>query len=231
MTDYRKAWQEAFDELLQFGSQGAFEKEILRAKELFYQNLGRSHEMGEAVFESASQTFLEWYLFEYVTRNFQKTPAVIFVTLGVSSEFNLRAIERSLCNHWSIFKVLKISSTHVVVKDLLWDKNRNIRLLSEGPESRMWVPKTGQVFQARLFPVPSSDELFYTHIWLHPEKEFNLIENLCAKRTRMWSLHKTLLLASFEAAIRSFGIEKQLTISQASNWNYAELMKRYAEAN
>ena len=231
MSDYRHQWQEAFDELLQFGSQGAFEKEILRAKELFYQNLGRSHEMGEALFESASQSFLEWYLFEYTTRNFHKTPAVIFVTLGLSSEFNIRAIERSLNNHWSIFKVEKISQNHVEAKDLLWNKTRHIRLIREGPESRMWKPSTGQIFQTRLFPWPSSEEFFYTHIWLHPEKEYKLIETLCAKRSSLWSLHKMMLLASFEAAIRSFGIEKQLTISQASNWNYAELMKRYAEAS
>lgn len=231
MSEYQKQWQEAFDELLQFGSQGAFEKEILRAKEIFYQNLGRSHELGESLFESASQSFLEWYLFEYVTRSFQKTPAVIFVTLGLSSEFNIRAIERSLSNHWSIYRVKSVSDGKIVAKDLLWNKDRKIQLIDEGPEARMWKPKVGQIFQGRLFGVPSSEELFFTHVWLHPEKEFNLIEKLCDQRAELWSMHKLMLLASFEAAIRSVGIEKQLTISQASNWNYAELLKRYAESN
>jgi hypothetical protein len=81
----RKNWEEAYQQLLKFGSEGVLANEILAAKEVFFSKLGRAHEMREELFEVASQSFLEWYLFEYQTKLFSKTPAVVFLTLGLGT--------------------------------------------------------------------------------------------------------------------------------------------------
>lgn len=225
----RKAWAESYDDLLKFASQGVLERELLQAKEVFFAKLGRAHEMREEIYETASQSFLEWYIFEYTTKLFAKRPAVVYLTLSMGAAPNLRAVEKALFDHWSLYEVLEITSKKVVLQDLLFGKKREVVNDSEASEFKLWKVKVGQVIQARLFELEGEPLYFFTHIWLHPSPEDQVLRRICHKRKKMWSRHHDFLLACFEAAVRSYGLHKQLKASNSNNWIYQDLWKRYAE--
>ena len=50
----REKWQKAFDALLKYSSEAAFQPELLAAKEIFFSKLGRSHEMKQDLYEHSS---------------------------------------------------------------------------------------------------------------------------------------------------------------------------------
>lgn len=225
----RADWQDAYDALMTFASKGPFEKEILKAKEIFFSRLGRTHEVVEDLYEFSSQTFLEWYLFEYVTTNFQKSPAVIYTTLALDAEIRIKTIERCLFHHWSLFEVVGIKEGRLTLRDLLYNCDRQIVMNEKFPEFRIWKVKLGQIVQARLYPYAHDEHCYFlTHAWLHPEREAALIRKMGETQSASWLPHTDLLLSFFEAVVRSFGLEGQLTVSQAGNWFYQELSKRYA---
>ncbi len=224
----KQVWQKTFDRLLKFGSEGLLETEILKAKEVFFSKLGRSHEMKEDLYETASQSFLEWYLFNYPTQTYGKTPAVAFYTLERGSEEDRSIIERSLFFHWSIYEVTKMSRDQVYLKDLLFGKIRRVVYDSEDPEFRIWRVKPGQLIQTRLFHLSLENLHFFTHLWLHPSPEDQVLKKLCLRRQTKWSRHTDLLISSFEAVIRSHGLRSQIKASGSSNWMYQELWKNYA---
>lgn len=226
----RKRWQAAYDHLLKFASEGVLEREILGAKEVFFAKLGRAHEMREELYETASLSFLEWYLFEYQTKLFAKRPAVVFMTLGLGTTADLKSVEQSLFDHWSIYEVLKVTKERVLLKDLLFSKVREVINDSEAAEFKLWKVKAGQIMQARLFPLEDSELHFFTHIWLHPKPEDQVLVKLCERQQKKWSRHQDFLLSCFEAAVRSYGLQKQLKASQSNNWIYQDLWKKYAEA-
>lgn len=225
----RKAWVESYEDVLKFASQGVLERELLQAKEVFFAKLGRAHEMREEIYEAASQSFLEWYVFEYTTKLFAKRPAVVYLTLNLGAGEHLRAIEKALFDHWSLYEVLKITREKVVLKDLLFHQTREVIHDTEAEEFRLWRVKVGQVIQARLFELEEKSLYFFSHIWLHPSPEDQVLKRICQKRRKMWSRHHDFLLASFEAAVRSYGLQKQLKASHSNNWIYQDLWKRYAE--
>lgn len=225
----RKAWTESYDDALKFASQGVLERELLQAKEVFFAKLGRAHEMREEIYETASQSFLEWYIFEHSTKLFGKRPAVVYLTLSLGSPADLKAVEKALFDHWSLYEVLSISKSRVVLKDLLFGQKREVVNDSEASEFRLWKVKVGQVIQARLFELEQKPLYFFSHIWLHPSPEDEILKKICQKRSKMWSRHHDFLLACFEAAVRSYGLQKQLRASQSNNWIYQDLWKRYAQ--
>jgi hypothetical protein len=224
----RREWKQSWDSLLEFASVGPFEKEIVHAKEFFFSKLGRAHETIEDLYESASQTFLEWYLFDYATRPFHKSPAVTYVTLGQDTELKTQIISRCLWNHWSWFRVEDVGNSILVVQDLLANKERRLPFSPRWPEYEIWRAEKGQIIQARLFPYRSGEEFFFTHFWLHPERESSRLVKIADKVSQNWSPQLDLLLSSFEATVKSFQLQTQLKASQASNWYYQELEKKYA---
>lgn len=224
----RKEWLNAWESLLSFASKGPFSKEILKAKEIFFSKLGRAHEISENLYEISSHSFLEWYLFHYITKAFNKTPAVTYITLALDSEIYLQTIERSLFHHWSLFEVAAVGKSDIILNDLLFSKQRRLLLNPSWPEYKVWKVKAGQIIQARLFHYASGEASFLTHLWIHPHSETELLKKICQKRAQLWTLHEDFLLSSFETAVRTHEIEGQLKVSRASNWNYRELMKKYA---
>lgn len=225
----RASWQEAFDDILVFASSGILEKEILAAKEIFFSKLGRAHEMKEGLYENASQSFLEWYLFEYETQCFTKSPVLAFLTLRGYQGKDQEKLERALFNHWSIYRVSAVNSYEMILEDLLFMKKRRVLYDSSLPEAKLWKAKEGNLIQARLFPLANEDDpsYFVTHLWIHPRTEEQVIEKICLRRKSLWGRHSDFLLASFAAAVRSYGIQNQITSSGAHNWMYQELQKRY----
>jgi len=230
LFEERAVWQESFDRLLRFASEGPFEKEIVKAKELFFAKLGRAHEIQEDLYEIASDSFLEWYLFNYVTRPFHKTPAVVYTTLGLESEIYTSTIERSLFNRWSIFEVEDVSDDRVVLNDLLFSQKRVVAVHPDFYVFKSWRVKKGQLIQARLFPFSDESTFFLTHVWIHPKSASAVLHKIGDRRKHLWSIHEDFLAAGFETAVRSRGLESQLSVSQASHWNYQELWKKYAKA-
>jgi len=224
----RKEWQESWDSLLAFASQGPFSKEILKAKEIFFSKLGRAHEISENLYEIASHSFLEWYLFHYTTKAFNKTPAITYITMALDSEVHLQCIGRSIFHHWSLFEVLSVGKSEILLQDLLFSRKRRLFFDPSWPEYQVWKVKEGQVIQARLFYYSSQPASFLTHFWLHPHSERELLKKICQSRSKLWTLHEDFLLSSFETAVRTHELEGQLKVSRASNWNYRELMKKYA---
>lgn len=224
----RAEWNEAYQSLLKFSSEGPFAKEVLKAKEDFFGRLGRAHEVSEDLYELSSHTFLEWYLFTYISTAFHKTPAVVYVTLGLDTEDHLAWIHRSLFHHWSLFEVVGETADILILRDLLFGHDRRLFRDPLMPEFMAWKVKVGQIIQTRLFEFSDGKTHFMTHLWLHPQREAELLRTVCEKRRPMWSRHEEMLSLCIETVARTFGIESQLSVSQASNWNYQELKKKYA---
>lgn len=214
-----------FHALLQYASEGVYEAELLAAKDIFFSKLGRSHEMKQDLYEAVSQSFLEWYLFDYKTKQFSKSPAVIYTTLNAGTPLEQEILKRSLYDHWSIYEVAAIETSRLILKDLLFHKNRAVVFDSE---SQLWKVEKGQLIQARLFHLSEDGLHFFSHMWLHPQAEGALLKRLCERESKKWGLHRDFLISCFETAIRTIGVEGQLKISRSHNWMYQELMKRYA---
>lgn len=224
----RTQWQGCFDRLLKFGSEGVLKDEVLQAKKIFFAKLGSVHEMKEELFEATSQSFLEWYLFDYQTWLFSKSPAVVFGTLGLGSPEDQVWMDRALFEHWSLYEVLEIAPAHLKLKDLLFHQTRTILYDPQSPEARLWKIKVGQIIQARPFELSKAPYMILTHLWIHPDSEKELIFKICEKQAKRWSRHKTFLLEAFEAVVRSIGLQHQIQVSRSTNWLYRELAKKYA---
>ena len=224
----REEWGKAFDFCLKFGSEGLLAPEILDAKKVFFAKTGASHEMKEEVYETASKTFLEWYLFDYPTRLFGKSPAVVLATLDSAPEEIRSWIQRSLHNRWSIFEVVEKNESYLVVDDLLSKVTRKIWVDQENVDSKVWRIAKGQIIQARLFALQSSDYLFLTHLWIHSDAEKDLMKEICKKVSPGWARPQGFLIDAFESVIRSLDLHQQVRWSGRSNWLYQELKKRYA---
>lgn len=221
-------WQGAFDELLRFGSEGVLKDEILQAKKIFFSKLGSTHEMREDLYEATSRSFLEWYLFDYQTWVFSKSPAIVFVSLKLGTKAQLEWIERSLFEHWSLYEVVQVKKYEIELRDLLFKKNRQVAYDSGTPDSKVWRVKEGQLVQARLFELSTKPWHFLTHLWIHSNDEKTRLEKICERESQKWSRHKTLLLECFEAAVRTYAIHQQIRAANQSNWLYLELEKKYA---
>jgi hypothetical protein len=224
----RAEWQSAFEELLRFGSEGVLKDEILQAKKIFFSKLGSTHEMREDLYETTSQSFLEWYLFDYQTWVFSKSPAVVFASLKLGNKSQQDWTERSLFEHWSIFEVLKVSAEEIEVNDLLFRKKRHVAYDARTPDAKVWKVKEGQLIQARLFELQTKPWHFLTHLWIHSNDEKARLKKICDRESVKWSRHKILLLECFEAAVRSYSLQSQIRASQKTNWLYQELEKKYA---
>ncbi len=227
-VDHRKDYQTAFERLLKFASDGPLAKEIVSAKEEFFARLGRAHEKREDLYEIATQSFLEWYCYNYQTKAFHKSPAVIYTTLAMDNEIYVQTIERALLYRWSFYEVQKVDKEWIELKDLLFLQTRKVYHERRFPEFRVWKPKVGQIIQARLFLYPDEQGYFMTHAWIHPVSETDLLKKTCEAQTQVWSAHEGLLMESIEAAARTLGLETQLSVSRASNWYYQELKRKFA---
>ncbi len=224
----RTTWQNTFDQLLSFGSDGVLKDEILQAKKIFFSKLGSVHEMKEDLFEATSQSFLEWYLYDYQTWLFSKSPAVVYSTLGLGSAQQREWIERSLFEHWSLYEVRSVLKSEIQLEDLLFKTTRSVLYDAEAPEAKLWKVKAGQIVQARLFELESKPWHLFTHVWIHPDIERENIIQICKKQSLRWSRHKVFLLECLEAVVRSHGLQRQLQASGAQNWHYQELRRKYA---
>lgn len=223
----REEWGIAFDYCLKFGSEGLLAPEILEAKKIFFAKTGAAYEMREGVFETASRTFLEWYLFDYPTKLFGKCPAVVLATLETAPKEIDNWIKRSLHNRWSLYEVLQKTEDVLLVYDLISDVNREVWIDRENVDSRVWNIEKGQIIQARLFSLESSRYLFLTHLWIHSHAERMLISSICAKLRKEWVKPHSFLLDAFESVVRSLDLQNQVRWSGRSNWLYQELKKRY----
>jgi hypothetical protein len=224
----REEWGKAFDYCLKFGSEGLLAPEILEAKKVFFAKTGAAYEMKEEVFETASRTFLEWYLFDYPTRLFGKCPAVVLATLETAPSEIASWIKRSLHNRWSLFEVLTKSEDTLTVCDLMTNLERQIWIDRENLDSKVWNIEKGQIIQARLFSLESSSYFFLTHLWIHSDAEAALLKKICAKLSLGWQKPHSFLIDAFESIVRSLEVQNQVRWSGRSNWLYQELKKRYA---
>ncbi|MDB5038871.1 MAG: hypothetical protein JWQ35_2399 [Bacteriovoracaceae bacterium] len=230
-VEERAQWQTAFDDLLKFGSEGVLKEEILQAKKIFFSKLGSTHEMREELYETSSQSFLEWYLFDYQSWLFSKSPAVVYASLKLGSRSDQELIEKSLFEHWSIYEVLAVGNKEMILDDLLFKKRRQVAYDGNTPDSKLWQVKPGQVIQTRLFELQTEPWFFLTHLWIHSDDEKDGLKKMCAVQSRKWSRHKNFLLECFEAVVRSHGIQNQIRASRSINWLYKELEKKYVKAN
>lgn len=223
-------WPDFFQSLLDRFSSGPYEGELLAAKSIFFEKLGRSHEIRQEYFDSVSQSFLEWYIFDYVLTKSQKTPAVTFVVNRMGDEFEVERLRHALFHHWSLFEVVKTSSDRIDLKDLLVGVDRQIVYSTHDPSFRLWKVESGQIIQARLFRLPSRGLHFATHVWLHgaQEKE-NLLQVVEAYRPR-WGLHREMLRQALECLIRSLGLRDQMMAVSNRNWIYQDFVKKHAQA-
>lgn len=221
-------WSAQFEDVLMLLTAGRFEKELFRAKEIFFKKLGRSHEEKNNFYEAISQSFLEWYVFDYECEASGKTPAITFFSQNYGTPSLRDFLKKSLFHHWSFFKVESIEDENVVLEDLLIGCQRNYSV--EGNESSiyLWKPKVGQIVQARMFEREDRTN-FATHIWVHPESEYSGLEKLFKELRSRWGLHRDLLKDFLEGLLRSLELGDQLRVVGGQNWIYQELIKSYAK--
>lgn|GEM_PF-3692056 len=222
-------WAQFFDQLVQFFSTGDYKDEILKAKEIFFEKLGRSHELQESYYESVSQSFLEWYIYDYHLSKHEKSPAIVFLSLKMGREEERELLKKTLFHHWSLFRVEEFSKDVIVLEDLLFRHKRTLRVDSKAAHFSAWKVKKNQIIQARLFCAEEAGHFWVTHLWLHPESEYKLLKVLCQNLIGKWGLHREFLRHCLECLVRSFGLQDQMAAVRAQNWIYQELKKRYAQ--
>jgi len=222
-------WTEFFQKLLEVFSKGRYERELLRAKGIFFEKLGRSHEIRQEYYDSVSQSFLEWYIFDYRLEASAKTPAVAFVVNRMGSDEEVEKLDSALFHHWSLFEVEKQTAVEVVLKDLLVGKSRKLIYQESDPSFRLWKVEPGQIVQARLFELPEGDHHFATHVWLHGDSERESIMKVVENYRPRWGLHREMLRHSLECLVRSLGLREQMVAVSNRNWIYQDFVKRHAQ--
>jgi len=220
---------EFFESIALYFSVEPYTTEILKARSVFFEKVGRSHEIQEEFFESVSLSFLEWFLFDYRTMQHDKSPALVFISREMGSPEHRARLESYLFHHWSLFEVKSILPDEVILKDLLIQKERRLVREFHHPAFKSWRIQTGQIIQTRLFEVEGGRRHCLTHIWIHADSEQDVIVNLCEELSKTWGLHREFLRSSMEALIRSLSVRDQMAITHTQNWVYQELKKRYAK--
>lgn len=216
----KKEWEEAFQKMLLFASRGIFEKEIQRAHDIFFEKIGKSYEGQESILEAVVQSFHEWYVFEYETLAYEKTPAVIYISRGLDEN---HVLENSLPWHWSFFEVISFRKNIIYLKDLLLGAKRKVFFESE----KTWRPLRGHIIQARLFHV--EEELhFFTYMWLHPYSSHGLIQEICRRCQKQWLTHPLILKSALDAVIRTYEFNPQARSAPLQTKIYLDLKERYA---
>lgn len=223
--NFEADWAERFESMVDFFSQGEFEKELLRAKNFFFSKLGRSHEMQESFYNAVSQSFLEWYLFDYRLAGRLKTPAVTFLSLQMGSEAQRSWVRENLFHHYSIFRVLSLEPNRVVVEDLLFSQKRFLIYDRSWNLYQSWKVQSQQLVQARLYPVPETDLSYASHVWLHLESEDKALTDLCKRLASQWGLHRDVLREALECLIRSYDLSDQLAAVRSQNWVFRDFYK------
>jgi hypothetical protein len=230
LIEHEKAdWPDFFQSLLDRFSKGKYEAELLRAKTIFFEKLGRSHEIRQEYFDSVSQSFLEWYIFDYVLLNSKKTPAVTFVTNQLGEDHEIERLRQALFHHWSLFEVIKHEGDQVELKDLLVGVHRKLLYENSDPSFRLWKVQSGQLVQARLFRLPSSGVHFATHVWLHGDGEKANLQQVIDQYRPLWGLHREMLRQALECLVRSLGLRDQMMAVSNKNWIYQDFVKRHAK--
>jgi len=222
-------WTEFFQKLLEVFSKGRYERELLRAKGIFFEKLGRSHEIRQEYYDSVSQSFLEWYIFDYRLEVSSKTPAVMFVVNRMGSPDEVQKLESALFHHWSLFEVEKQTADEVLLKDLLIGKSRKLIYQNSDPSFRLWKVEPGQIVQARLFELPEADQHFATHVWLHGDSERESLMKVVDNYRPQWGLHREMLRHALECLVRSLGLREQMVAVSNRNWIYQDFVKRHAQ--
>ncbi|PIR22752.1 MAG: hypothetical protein COV44_06245 [Deltaproteobacteria bacterium CG11_big_fil_rev_8_21_14_0_20_45_16] len=220
---------EFFESIALFFSVEPYTSEILKARSVFFEKVGRSHEIQEEFFESVSLSFLEWFLFDYQTMAHDKAPAIVFISREMGSPEQRARLESYLFHHWSLFEVKSVLSDEVILNDLLIQKERRLVREIHHPAFKSWRIKPGQIIQTRLFGVEDGRRQRLTHIWIHADSEHDVIVDLCEELSKSWGLHRDFLRSSMEALIRSLSVRDQMAITRTQNWVYQELKKRYAK--
>jgi len=222
-------WTDFFQKLLEVFSRGLYERELLRAKGIFFEKLGRSHEIRQEYYDSVSQSFLEWYIFDYRLEVSAKTPAVAFVVNRMGTPEEVEKLESALFHHWSLFEVEKKIGNEIFLKDLLIGKARKLIYEDNDPSFRLWKVEPGQIVQARLFELPDGDRHFATHVWLHGDSERESVMKVVADFRPAWGLHREMLRHALECLVRSLGLREQMVAVSNRNWIYQDFVKRHAQ--
>ncbi len=222
-------WPDFFQMLLEMFSKGIYEKELLRAKSIFFEKLGRSHEMRQEYYDSVSQSFLEWYIFDYALEISNKTPAVSFVMNKMGTEHEIERARHALFHHWSFFEVKKMQGSEVVLEDLLVGKKRSLYYNATDVGFRLWKVEPEQIIQARLFRLPKKDLHFATHVWLHGASEREHLMEVVNHYRPKWGLHREMLRQALECLVRSLAMREQMVAVSNRNWIYQDFVKRHAQ--
>lgn len=225
LSEEFKAWEADFEAAIGEMSSGPYEKEIIRAREIFLEKLGRSHEMNPELYEAVSQTFLEWYFYDFRMSEVGKVPLELYLERHGDSDSPL---SRSQFNIWSLFLVRKIKKEEVVLEDLISKQDWSLYKDPDNPSLRAWAVEKKQVIQARLYQFFQQQTCFCTQVWVHPKKEAQLLSTICEERRDSDRRDDRFLLASFQALIRTLQIRDQMDASRRLNWLYEQLWKAYA---
>lgn len=233
LIEERSRWTELFERMLVELSSGDFEVTLSQAKEKFFEKLGRSHEKQEDRYESVSQTFLEWYLFDYPIVHLEKPPALVYLTREMGSSADRRELKEALRQTWSLFEVLEAKPGAVILQDLLWPVKRTIFYETQDPVCRVWKVQPKQVIQARLFPSRQEGLWVYSHLWLHAQTEVEVLKQVCraygsSDYRPSWDLPPNFLRECLECLLKSLVVQDQMRAAHSSNWVYRELSKKYA---
>ena len=221
-----KKWLETYGALIVHGS-NEYGEAILKAKDVFFAKLGRSDENSRELYDGMSETFLEWFLFDYELDRSGTTVASRYIAAGGLHQKLIRLAQQ---NVWSVFKVKKVKGNEIHLKDLLNKAVYKVFLDFSTEASAYWFFKRGQIIQARLFPNEDKKTFFLNQAWFHPYSETKIVKKLCGKMRKNGSDTEAFLVSSFEVAVRSERVKEHRNVEDMNKYLYSEIWDKYCEA-
>jgi len=220
-------WNQEFEKMVEKYSVEPFSYDLDLARKMFFERIGRAHENQASIYDSVSQSFLEFYLFDYPLSQYGRPAVIVENDLNGTSDW----LRQTIFHRWSLFEVMDIDPEKIVLKDLLF---RQLRFLDRSASSEWissWKPEKSQIVQARLFPLESQvvpKTYSCSYIWLHSSTEANELKKIGEKLSMRWEQHTEFLKRLMEAHIRSLSLSEQMTAMRTKNFFYQELYKKYA---
>jgi hypothetical protein len=161
--------QELIERILVEASSGENEKEIRRAKDLYFEQIKDLRE-DDTSYERLISCFQNWYLFDRPMDDGRGTPVQVFAATA-----KLSAKERSLlgamaANIHSLFEVLRIAEGGLTLRDLFTSE-----VLQVSERRTLAGLDKGDILEARLLPV--GDKLVFSSgaFAFHPRQARNII--------------------------------------------------------
>ena len=204
-------FQEYMEKLVESVTTKEFSEEVIKAKKEYFSKVGEIFE-DDKYFENRMVSFTEWYCFDRISEQYQKSPLEHFIdtNMPIWSKQKLDIYTEFLKNIHSVFYVNKIKKDEVVIQDMSDSKKFTISM----NQSNLIFHKK-DIFEARL--IPFKEEYYFSGSFcFHPNQIYRKIKKkLKEKSNNQTEKMKFLFLLS----------SMSLKLERSRNINYKDIYK------